>query len=118
MEKKKVNLRDLKPDSETQHTHDDGHDHGDGSAFKTYISTIISFVMLILFGNSFAQNPNVQNILNDVKIDSMTFFVEQLTGEEPVIIGGNPDIITSRYKNNPGNEKAFQFIKEKFSLWG
>lgn len=48
MKKKKVNLKDLKPNSE-EHTHDDGHnhDHGDGSAFKTYIPALISFVMLI-----------------------------------------------------------------------
>nr|WP_298993944.1 heavy metal translocating P-type ATPase [uncultured Polaribacter sp.] len=48
MKKKKVNLRDLKPNSEEQHSHDDGHDHGDGSAFKTYIPAIISFTMLII----------------------------------------------------------------------
>jgi Cd2+/Zn2+-exporting ATPase len=48
MKKKKVNLRDLKPNSEEQHSHDDGHDHGNGSAFKTYIPAIISFVMLIV----------------------------------------------------------------------
>ena len=48
MKKKKVNLRDLKPNSEEQHSHDDGHDHGDGSAFKTYIPAIISFVMLMV----------------------------------------------------------------------
>ena len=48
MKKKKLNLRDLKPESEEEHNHDDGHDHGDGSAFKTYIPAIISFVMLIL----------------------------------------------------------------------
>ena len=48
MKKKKVNLKDLKPNSE-EHTRDDGHnhDHGDGSAFKTYIPALISFVMLI-----------------------------------------------------------------------
>ncbi|MCK8480975.1 heavy metal translocating P-type ATPase [Psychroserpens algicola] len=48
MKKKKVNLRDLKLNSEEQHSHDDGHDYGDGSAFKTYIPAIISFVMLIV----------------------------------------------------------------------
>ncbi|NRD19349.1 cadmium-translocating P-type ATPase [Winogradskyella eckloniae] len=48
MKKKKVNLRDLKLNSKEQHSHDDGHDHGDGSAFKTYIPAIISFVMLIV----------------------------------------------------------------------
>jgi Cd2+/Zn2+-exporting ATPase len=49
MKKKKVNLKDLKPNSE-EHTHDDGHnhDHGDGSAFKTYIPALLSFVMLIV----------------------------------------------------------------------
>ncbi len=48
MKKKKVNLRDLKSNSETKHSHDDGHDHGDRSAFKTYIPAIISFTMLII----------------------------------------------------------------------
>lgn len=50
MKKKKVNLRDLKPNSEEQHSHDDGHnhDHGDSSSFKTYIPAIISFTMLII----------------------------------------------------------------------
>ena len=32
MKKKKVNLRDLKPDSEEQHSHDDGHDHSGNSS--------------------------------------------------------------------------------------
>lgn len=50
MKKKKVNLRDLKPISKEEHNHDDGHnhDHGDSSSFKTYVSAIISFTMLII----------------------------------------------------------------------
>ncbi|AIM62003.1 metal ABC transporter ATPase [Cellulophaga lytica] len=48
MKKKKVNLRDLKPNSAVQHTHNDGHNHGNGSAFKTYVPAIISFTMLII----------------------------------------------------------------------
>ncbi|PKB44337.1 Cd2+/Zn2+-exporting ATPase [Cellulophaga sp. RHA19] len=48
MKKKKVNLRDLKPNSEEQHSHDDGHNHGNGSAFKTYVPAIISFTMLMM----------------------------------------------------------------------
>ena len=44
MKKKKVNLRDLKPDSEEQHSHDDGHDNsGNSSDIKAYISAIIKF---------------------------------------------------------------------------
>jgi len=50
MIKKKVNLRDLKPNSETEHSHDDGHDHSGGQSnnFKAYLPAIISFTMLII----------------------------------------------------------------------
>ncbi|AUS05964.1 heavy metal translocating P-type ATPase [Pseudotamlana carrageenivorans] len=49
MKKKKVNLRDLKPNSEEQHSHDDGHNHsGSSSNIKAYIPAIISFSMLII----------------------------------------------------------------------
>ena len=51
MKKKKVNLRDLKPNSEEQHSHDEGHNHSNTksvSNFKTYLPTIFSFVMLMV----------------------------------------------------------------------
>ena len=50
MNKKKLNLRDLKPKSEAQHSYEDGHNHNhvNNSSFKTYIPAIISFTMLII----------------------------------------------------------------------
>ena len=49
MKKKKVKLRDLKPNSEEQHSHDDGQNHsGNSSKIKAYIPAIISFSMLII----------------------------------------------------------------------
>ncbi|MGH1384014.1 heavy metal translocating P-type ATPase [Kordia sp.] len=49
MKKKKVNLRDLKQNSESQHSHDDGHNHGSSiNNFKAYIPAIVSFTMLII----------------------------------------------------------------------
>tara|TARA_R110000868_G_scaffold285967_2_gene546471 strand:+ start:2559 stop:4520 length:1962 start_codon:yes stop_codon:yes gene_type:complete len=51
MKKKKVNLRDLKPSSEGQHSHDDGHNHSSPksvSNLNTYLPAIFSFVMLIV----------------------------------------------------------------------
>ncbi|MCD2259565.1 heavy metal translocating P-type ATPase [Psychroserpens luteolus] len=49
MKKKKVNLRDIKPNLEVEHSHDDGHDHsGNSSNIKAYIPAIISFTMLII----------------------------------------------------------------------
>jgi Zn2+/Cd2+-exporting ATPase len=51
MKKKKINLRDLKPGSEGQHSHDDGHNHSSPkkvSNIETYLPAIFSFVMLIV----------------------------------------------------------------------
>lgn len=50
MKKKKLNLRDIKPNSEKEHSHNDGHNHSGSesvSSFKTYIPAIFSFVLLI-----------------------------------------------------------------------
>ena len=79
---------------------------------------LITLSILGYLSQARSQNPTVQNILNDVEIDSLTFFVKQLTGEEQVIIGGVPDTIFSRHKDQPGNEKAFQFVREKFIGYG
>ncbi|KGK28854.1 heavy metal translocating P-type ATPase [Cellulophaga sp. E6(2014)] len=49
MKKKKLNLKDLNPNSEKEHSHDDGHNHGsEPNNFKAYIPAIISFIMLIV----------------------------------------------------------------------
>lgn len=51
MKKKKINLRDLKPDSEEPHAHDDGHNHSNPEKLgnlRTYLPAIFSFVMLIV----------------------------------------------------------------------
>ncbi|WP_298504514.1 heavy metal translocating P-type ATPase [uncultured Maribacter sp.] len=51
MKKKKVNLRDLKPDLEGQNSHDDGHNHNSSESvgkFNTYLPAIFSFVMLMI----------------------------------------------------------------------
>ena len=49
MKKKKLNLKDLKPNSGTEHSDDDGHNHsGKSNNFKVYLPAIISFTMLII----------------------------------------------------------------------
>ncbi|QXP68429.1 heavy metal translocating P-type ATPase [Polaribacter sp. AHE13PA] len=48
MKKKQLNLRDIKPSSEKEHHHHDGHNHdGEPSGFKAYIPAIVSFTMLM-----------------------------------------------------------------------
>lgn len=79
---------------------------------------IMLFSICCLSKNSGAQNPIVQNLLNDVKIDSLLKFVRKLSGETPVVINGITDTIKSRQYQQPGNEKAFQFMKGEFIRFG
>jgi acetylornithine deacetylase/succinyl-diaminopimelate desuccinylase-like protein len=62
----------------------------------------------------FAQHPVVSEILDSVRIDSMSLFVQQMTGQRPVLVGGRSEFIHSRHRDEPGNELAFQFAKQKF----
>ncbi|WP_299096330.1 heavy metal translocating P-type ATPase [uncultured Winogradskyella sp.] len=50
MKKKKINLRDLKANSNNEHSQDDRHNHGHNNSnnLKAYIPAILSFTMLII----------------------------------------------------------------------
>ncbi|MCW8802939.1 MAG: M28 family peptidase, partial [Ignavibacteriaceae bacterium] len=46
------------------------------------------------------------------------YFVEELSGEVQTIISGSPYTIVSRHKNQPSNDKAADYIKEKLNSYG
>ena len=49
MKKRKLNLRDIKPNPKTEHNQDDGHNHnGKINNLKVYIPAVISFIMLLV----------------------------------------------------------------------
>jgi len=49
MKKKKINLKDLNTkDHQGGHNHNNSHDHGKSSTFKTYLPAIVSFTMLLV----------------------------------------------------------------------
>jgi len=60
----------------------------------------------------------IQNILDSVNGDSLVYFAKELSGDVPTVIGGTPYTIISRHKNQPGNDKASQYIFEKLSSYG
>ena len=97
MKKKKVNLRDLKPDSEEQHSHDDGHDNsGNSSDIKAYIPAIISFSMLII----------------GIALDyfDVAFFKDWLR----IVWYGIAYLLVSISINNEKKESQFKRFKTKF----
>ncbi len=80
---------------------------------------LFSFAILFSFQTFlFSQTSVIQQIINDTSSDSLAYFVAQLSGEESVIINGTTQTILSRNKNQPGNNIAADFIKQKFQSYG
>ena len=67
---------------------------------------------------AYSQSPVVQSIINQTNIDSLTHFVEELSGEVQTIINGSPYTILSRNKYQLGNDMAANYIKQKLESYG
>lgn len=83
---------------------------------KKLFSVVMLFI--IVHPASYSQSPVVQSIINETNLDSLTYFVEELSGEVQTIIGGTPYTIVSRHKNQPSNDKAADYIKQKLDSYG
>ncbi|MBK9097017.1 MAG: M28 family peptidase [bacterium] len=80
----------------------------------------ILILLLLTVSQSFlqSQSPTIQTIINKTNIDSLTYFVRELSGDVQTIIGGTPYTIVSRHKNNASNDKAADYIKQKLQSYG
>ncbi len=76
---------------------------------RKIISVFITAFWLLT--NVSAQNPAIQNMVDAVDLDALKYTVRSLSGEIPVEINGITDTIFSRHYLQPGNEKAFQWLK-------
>ena len=65
-----------------------------------------------------AYNPAIQAIVDQVSTANLTSLMNDLTGENPVTIGGEVYTINTRYSPNVMCRRAGQFIKEQFEGMG
>jgi len=79
---------------------------------------LLLFSFLVAQSITYSQSPVVQSIIDRTNIDSLMQFVKELSGEVQTIIGGAPYTILSRNKNQPGNDKAADYIKQKLQSYG
>ncbi|UCH65700.1 MAG: hypothetical protein JSW63_00770, partial [Ignavibacterium sp.] len=79
---------------------------------------LTNLLFIVLNQANFSQYPIVQSIIDETSLDSLIFFVEELSGEVQTIIGGSPYTIVSRHKNQPSNDKAADYIKQKLDYYG
>ncbi|MCW9095163.1 MAG: M28 family peptidase, partial [Ignavibacteriaceae bacterium] len=79
----------------------------------------IAIAFFVVQTVSFSQNPFIQTIIDQTNIDSLSYFVQELSGEVQTIIGGSPYTILARSKYQPvANDKAADYIKQKLDNYG
>ncbi len=93
------------------------------SAYKAHFAgkKLLQFFLISLFvlqPNLYPQSPIVQQIIDSVKIDSLIYFVRELSGDVPTIINGTSQTILSRHSYKPGNALAEVYIKQKLESFG
>lgn len=79
---------------------------------------MLKYWVLSLLGSfsavTVAQDARVESLLTEFNADSLQSQVRKVSGEVPVIVGGQSHVITSRLYNQPGNVLMFNYAKEQF----
>lgn len=65
-----------------------------------------------------AQSPVIQSIINNINIDSLMLYSNEISGEVGIYMDGGLDTILSRNRSKPGNELCFKYIRDKFVSYG
>jgi hypothetical protein len=76
------------------------------------------FLVVGLTTSAIAQHPVIQQIIDNVSLDSMMLYAEEITGERPITVNGVTDSIMSRHKNNPGNALCVDYLEMKLIQFG
>ena len=79
---------------------------------------IFLMFLIVLPTGLFPQSPSVQKILDSVSLDSLMYFVRELSGDVPTIINGTSQTILSRNTYQPGNALAESYIEQKLQSYG
>jgi hypothetical protein len=87
---------------------------------KNNFVKIILIIGCLFFLNSekrylFCQEDYIQSILQKIRIDSVTKFVKELSGEIDVTLGVTTLRINSRYVSTEGNSNAEKYLLQKFN---
>ncbi|MDR0802877.1 M20/M25/M40 family metallo-hydrolase [Fluviicola sp.] len=79
---------------------------------------IVFFIVSFILPNAFGQDSRIEEILRHFSPDSLHAELRRLSGDIPVKINGGTVTIKSRLYNNPGNNQAFQYIRQRFTEYG
>jgi len=69
-------------------------------------------------GATVTPDPSIQAIVEAVSPDTIRTCISRLSGNEPVLIGGELDTLLSRYSFNSHFDRAAEYIYERFEDYG
>jgi hypothetical protein len=85
------------------------------------VSASCSFPLQAVTFSDCGTNPVVESILSQTSMEEWFSWVEQLSGAKPIMLRGNPTIITTRYSyamfSGQPNALAFDYVLEQVSRW-
>lgn len=82
---------------------------------RFYLILILTFSSIFTFSQAY--NPDVQVIINEVNLDSLTFYLRNLSGEDPVVVNGQITTIDHRV-SNWGNDLAAEYLDQTMQGFG
>ncbi len=62
--------------------------------------------------------PAIQAFVAGVSQDTLTRYISELSGNEPVVIGGTPDTLLTRYSYSPRIDRAAEYLYERMEAYG
>lgn len=82
---------------------------------RIYITIVFLFSAVFTFSQNY--NPAVENIIDDVNLDSLIYYLRNLSGEDSVIVNDEKTIIKHRV-SDWGNNLAAAYLKETLEGFG
>jgi subtilisin-like proprotein convertase family protein len=79
---------------------------------------LLMFLLPALTFSQIIYSPSVDSILNLVSSQHLAKYIRELSGDTMTTIGGLPSMIYSRHNASPSNQRAAQYIYEKFLSLG
>jgi hypothetical protein len=80
---------------------------------RLVLSLILYFVIV-----GVSAQTNINQVIGEVNVDSLFRTVRDLSGDQPVVINGSVNVISSRYYNDAGNAIAQQYISSRLMRYG
>ncbi len=82
------------------------------------IRIIILLFLTASICSSIEYSSTIQKIIDEVNIDSLRIYVEELSGEKEVIINGEKHKIFTRYFRSYGNDLAADYLADRLESFG